>query len=298
MIARARESRARLDVIIPAREEPAAGLARCLDRLLADSAALDLAVIVVANGPDHAAVAAAADRYDRGFAGALRVVSTVESGKANALNVGDRHRRGGAVVYLDADVVLLPGTLLALAEALQGRSPRFAAPRRRLAPVRSRLTRAYVRVWESLPGVAADVGSGCYGVNAAGRDRWGSFPNLLADDAFVRTRFAADERVIAGPGAVVRMPEGVDLVRAVRRWRTGNAQLRSAVGPSAQVGGGLVRNLTHIAARPALWADLSAFAAVTAAAFLWPAPQGGAWRPGRRSETGGNGEPKPAETAW
>jgi glycosyltransferase involved in cell wall biosynthesis len=283
MIARAKESRARLDVIIPARDEPAAGLARCLDRLLADGAALDLAVIVVANGPAHAAVAAATDRYVRGFAGALRVVTTPVSGKANALNVGDRHRRGGAVVYLDADVVLLPGTLLALADALQGRSPRFAAPRRRLAPARGCLTRAYARVWESLPGVAADVGSGCYGVNAAGRDRWGSFPNLLADDAFVRTRFAADECVIAGPGAVVRMPEGVDLVRAVRRWRTGNAQLRTAAGSSADVGGGLVRNLAHLAARPGLWADLSAFAAITAAALLAPAPQDGAWRPARRS---------------
>jgi hypothetical protein len=159
------------------------------------------------------------------------------------------------------------------------------------------LTRAYARVWESLPGVAEDVGSGCYGVSAAGRDRWGVFPNLLADDAYVRTRFAAEERVVSGPGALVCMPEGVDLVRAVRRWRTGNAQLRSAMGSSADVGVGLVRNLAHIAARPGLWADLSAFTAITAAALLCPAPQGGAWRPSRRADPAGDGEPEPpAET--
>jgi glycosyltransferase involved in cell wall biosynthesis len=272
----------KLDVVVPAREEPFSTLSECLEGLLADRSSVDLQVVVAANGPGYGQTAAAARRFEAAFEGALRVVEVPEAGKARALAAGERAARGAAIAYLDADVVLLPGTLASMAAALAGDAPCFAAPRRFLLPPRSWITRAYTRVWEDLPAVGPDVGAGCYGVNRAGRGRWAIFPNLLADDAFVRTRFAEHERVVCGEGgALVRMPEGLALVRAVRRWRSGNQQLRAMLGVSADLRGGALRSFLQLVRQPRLWADLPVFILVTAAGRVWPPPRDNAWRTDR-----------------
>jgi glycosyltransferase involved in cell wall biosynthesis len=271
-----------LDVVIPARSEHAGSLAKCLGALLRERSTLDLRIVVVANGPDRAATAVAARKLLPSFGEALEVLETSELGKTSALNVGEQGWRGGPIVYLDADIVLAAGTLSGLAASLGGELPCFAAPRRIVVPSRNWMTRAYTRLWERLPAVTADVGAGCYGVNASGRARWDLFPEVLADDAYVRTRFAASERVISNfGGAVVAMPEGMDLVRTVRRWRSGNQQLRALKGPSADLRGGLFNNLAFLCRHPDLWPDLPAFAAITMAARFWRGPRSNNWSPAR-----------------
>ncbi|MCP2269101.1 glycosyltransferase [Actinokineospora diospyrosa] len=235
-----------IDVVVPARDEGAL-VGACVRSALVGSADLDVRVVVVANGCSD-------DTAERAREAGAVVVETAGEGKAAALNVGLGHCREGAVVFLDADTVLTPGTLGAMAAALDVPRPRLVGPRPLLVEPDGWLARGFAAVWTRLPGVADDVvGAGCYAVNAAGRDLVPAFPDVVADDAWARTRFA--ERVVAGTFLFV-LPRGRELVDVVRRWRDGNAALPES--PSAST----ARNLTFIARRPRLWPRLPAFLAV------------------------------------
>ncbi|WP_293351401.1 glycosyltransferase [Phenylobacterium sp.] len=280
-----------LDIIIPARGEGAT-LEACLDSIADDAGGLDLLVVVIVNGPDRGATLEAAARGHRRLDSAgvpVRIIEASSAGKASALNRGDAERRGCAAVYLDADVTLLPGTLTSLAGTLSGSAAVLAAPPLRLAPSRSPITRAFARVWSSLPAVAGDVvGAGCYGVSAAGRERWRDFPDLVADDAFVRSCFLkAERRLTDSGGFVVTFPDGARLIRTVSRWHAGNRQLRllppGRGGERRDPGAGPWRNLAHVVRRVDVWPNLPAYLYVRAAAALVAyRGSGSAWAPVRQ----------------
>jgi hypothetical protein len=42
------------------------------------------------------------------------------------------------------------------------------------------------------------IGVGSYGLSASGRSRFAEFPDVIADDGFVRLQFRAGERVSVG----------------------------------------------------------------------------------------------------
>lgn len=255
-----------LDVVVPAHNEQSL-VGACLRALLSDADGLDLRVVVVANGcTDDTAGAVrtvvAAARAARPQV-QLLLVETRTAGKAAALNLADRYRRGCAVVYLDADMVITPGSLSALAAALVATAePRMVMPRPLLVRPRDRLGRHFAAVWSRLPAVAGQViGGGCYAVNPAGRARWSAMPRLWADDAFVRSRFAAGERqVIETAGMLLPLPQGRELVRVLSRWRRGNAALADSPGA------GTAANLATVLARPSLWPFLPGFLLVSLAA--------------------------------
>ncbi|GLZ41370.1 glycosyltransferase [Actinokineospora sp. NBRC 105648] len=242
-----------IDVVVPARDEGAL-IGACLRSVSAPG----VRVVVVADGCSD-------DTAERAAEAGAEVVETAARGKAAALNTGlSRCRDGAAVVFLDADTVLTPGTTEALARVLDTPRPLLAAPRPLLVRPTGRLGRDFAAVWTRLPGVEGDViGAGCYAVSAAGRERWSEFPPIVADDAFVRTLFAPDERVVVREGAfLLVLPEGRELVDVVRRWRSGNAALETS--PSVDRTG----NLRVVARRPGLWPHLPGFAAVLAAGKL------------------------------
>ncbi|MEV4314469.1 glycosyltransferase family 2 protein [Actinocrispum sp. NPDC049592] len=233
-----------IDVVIPAHNEETL-IRACIWSALGPG----VQVIVVADGCTDDTVEAAS-------LPGVTVISLPRSGKAAALNAAEPYRRGCPVVYLDADTVLTPGSLQAIASALDTPSPRLAGPAPLLVRPRSRLTRSFAKVWSALPAVAGQViGGGCYAVNAAGRARWDKFPDVVADDAFVRGQFSPHEQALAGSFLLV-LPEGRELISVVRRWRSGNAALPSS--PSA----GLRKNLAFVARKPSLWPHLPAFATV------------------------------------
>ncbi len=217
-----------LSVIIPAHEE-AAYLGACLAALLASDGALpEVEVIVVANGCTDAtadiargAVPAAARRGWR-----LQVIELARGGKPGALNAGDAAARRGARVYLDADVTVSPPLLAALAAVLETDAPVYASGRPRIT-ARGAAARRYARFWARLPFVAEGVpGFGLFAVNAAGRARWGAFPDIISDDTFARLHFAPSER--RGVGARYDWPliEGIaPLVRVRRRQDRGVAEI-------------------------------------------------------------------------
>ncbi|GAA2692847.1 glycosyltransferase [Actinoplanes palleronii] len=250
--------RGRVDVVVPAHDEEAL-VGACLAAVVADSRGLDVRVVVVANG---CADATAEIARSAGPGVDLVVLELPVAGKPAALNAANEHLRGGPVVYLDADTVITPGTLRALLAVLEtAGGPVMAGPRPVLVRPGDRVGRGFAEVWSRLPSVHGDVfGGGCYAVNAAGRGRWGDFPAVVADDAFVRSRFARDERVVVdGGGFLLVLPGGAELSRVLARWRRGNAELarwRRGNGERQERGRS---NARAVLAAPELWRHVPAF---------------------------------------
>ncbi|WP_158647147.1 glycosyltransferase family A protein [Actinoplanes sp. ATCC 53533] len=258
-----------IDVVVPAHNEQAL-LGRCLGAVVGDARGLDVRVIVVANGCDDSTVDIARAAGDDAAANAdveLVVVELAVASKPAALNAANDHLRGGPVVYLDADTVLTPGTLGALLAAMAAAGgPVMVGPRPILVRPGDRLGRGFAAVWSRLPSVRGDViGGGCYAVNAQGRQRWSVFPDVIADDAYVRSLFTGNERtVVDGGGFLLVLPAGPELSRVLARWRQGNAELGESASPAA----GGHRNARAVLAAPELWRHVPAFLWVQGASRL------------------------------
>lgn len=216
-------------IILPASNE--AGLiGTCLSAVLASEWQLTrpVQVVVVANGCTDNTAARARDFADqfaaRGWR--LQVLELAEGGKLNALNHGDDVALGQARLYLDADVTVSPKLLQQVAEALDVAAPRYASGAVQIT-AQGWVLRSYARIWRQVPFMAQGVpGCGVFAVNAAGRARWGRFPDIISDDTYVRLCFTPNERV--GVRAPYDWPiaEGfVRLVRVRRRQDQGVAEI-------------------------------------------------------------------------
>jgi len=213
----------RATVIVPASNE-AGYIGPCLAALLATPGTLAFETLVVANGCHDATVAEAraaarTGREDR----PVRIFETPQGGKARALQLGDEAARAPVRIYLDADVRVGSGLVPALVAALDAPGPRYASGRPQISPARRAVTRAYARFWRRLPLFTTGVpGFGLFAVNAAGRARWGAWPDIISDDTFARLNFAPHERVMVEQGYEWPMIEGLGgLIRVRRRQDRG-----------------------------------------------------------------------------
>lgn len=243
----------RMSIVIPAHDEGPL-LRRSLEKMLDGAQPGEFEVIVVANGcSDDTAEQA------RSIPG-VTVVEIAEGSKIAALNKGDETARVFPRAYIDADVALSVSALRAMAEALESTSsPRAAAPVLVVDASHSSLpVRCHARIWEaSAYRARGHVGSGVYAVNSAGRDRWGAFPDVIADDRFVQLRFSPDERMtLAGETFTVHAPRTMRaLVRRGVRIELGNRQLPHT--GTEQNRRGL---LARVARSPRLWLSFPFYA--------------------------------------
>ena len=132
-----------VSVIIPAHNE-AGYLGRTLEALFAsDIAGLDAQAIVVANGctDDTVAIAQGHEAQARAAGWRFTVVDSAEGGKPHALDLGEAEATGRVLVYLDADVLLTPGVIGALARALDTDTPLYGGA----TPIISRSPSAVTR---------------------------------------------------------------------------------------------------------------------------------------------------------
>lgn len=218
-----------LSVIIPAANEEAL-IGRCLTALFA-SAPVGVAVeaVVVANGcrDRTAQVAEAMTGQARAAGWQLTVRDLAQGGKPGALNVGDATARGTMLAYLDADVLVRPELMAAMVRVLARDAPVYVSGTPVIPRADSAVTRAYARFWQRLPFAQDNApGYGLFAVNAAGRARWGAFPQIISDDTFVRLQFLPGERVQVQPGYEWPMAEGARaLVRVRRRQDAGVAEI-------------------------------------------------------------------------
>ena len=209
-----------LSVVVPAHDE-ARTLGRTLAALTAAAGGESPEVVVVANGcsDDTAEVARAAG---------ARVVELGQASKAAALRAGDEAATAFPRVYLDADIVLTPGTLGHLAERLRRGDVHAASPRIRFDLRGSSWpVRAFYRAYAELPYVRSGlVGLGVYGMSEAGRARFGHFPDVTSDDLFVQRLFAEHERGTSDGEFVVAAPRDLrNLLKVRTRTASGNAEL-------------------------------------------------------------------------
>ncbi|MGR3761990.1 glycosyltransferase family 2 protein [Roseobacteraceae bacterium NS-SX3] len=218
----------RVSVLIPAHNE-AAYISGCLGAVFASAplpGGAEREVLVLANGcSDDTAARARAVPVPDGWT--LRVIELPEGGKLKALNAGDAAARGEVLIYLDADVAVEPGLIAQIAAALDTAAPRYASGTPEVAPARSGITRAYRRLWVRLPFVTEGVpGFGVFAVTRAGRQRWGAWPDIIADDTFARLQFSPDERVQVPARYRWPLVEGFrNLVRVRRRQNAGVAEI-------------------------------------------------------------------------
>lgn len=261
-----------LSIVIPASNEEAR-IGGCLAALLAQRGLPGeavLEVVVVANGCRDATVRVARDAAEafaaRGWP--LIVLDRPEGGKIAALNAGDRQASAGARLYLDADVVCAPDLIAKLLEVLAEPGPVYAGARLVVAPARSPVSRFYGRFWTRLPFNTRGVtGAGLFAVNAEGRARWDAFPPIIADDAYVRSLFAPEERRRIEADYLWPLSEGFrDLVRVRRRQDAGVRELAALLPPGADPRPdrpGRAELLRLAAADPAGFATYAAVAAAT-----------------------------------
>ncbi|MEO0587195.1 MAG: glycosyltransferase family 2 protein [Planctomycetota bacterium] len=252
-----------ISVVIPAHNEEAV-IGRCLSALLSGDGALtaaDAEVIVACNGCTDRTAEVAAD-----FGGPVRVVEASRASKVAALNAGDEAAQGAVRVYLDADVVVSGAAVREVVGVLGESGVEAAAPLLAVDTSRSSwAVRAFYRVWMALPYFAAGgmIGSGFYAVSEAGRARFDRFPDLIADDGFVRSLFSAQERrTVRSSTFQITAPATLSGVIQIKtRARFGNAELRLR-RPGTAVGGenGAGDLLRLMLRRPWWIADIAVYA--------------------------------------
>ena len=217
-----------LSIIIPASNEEAF-IGNCLASLLAsDSVACPVEIVVVANGCTDATAEVARGHVQQAQARGWRmqVLDLPQGGKLRALNAGDAAAQGPWRAYLDADVTVSPALVGQLCRALDGPKARHVSGTLRIT-AQGMISKAYAATYRQVPFMAKGVpGCGLFAVNAAGRVRWGQFPDIISDDTYVRLLFRPEERVAVPATYDWPIVEGfAALVRVRRRQDRGVRQV-------------------------------------------------------------------------
>lgn len=212
------------DIIVPAHNEENV-IERCLGSLLSSAEPDDVQVWVVANAcTDN--TAKLARRFGRG----VNVIETDVPSKTHALNLGDSAASRFPRFYIDADVIFTTEGLHCLSLALKEPSILAVSPAVDFDYTHRPWTvRAYYEVWRRLPYNHTGIGgAGVYALSAVGRQRFGTFPDITGDDAFVRMHFAPHERkTVNACKSIVSPPTTLKSVVDIKtRSHFGNVELR------------------------------------------------------------------------
>lgn len=215
----------RASIVVPAHNEGLV-IARCLETIAWSSEPGEWEVVVVANGCDDDTAEIA-----RSALPTARVIELPRASKVEALNTGDRVVDTFPRVYLDADVVVDAGALRSVVDALRDGSSHCAAPRMVVElSDRPWYVRAFYQAFMDLPYVREGlVGNGFYALSEKGRARFDGFPDITADDLFVRNLFEDHERVVVEDRYFCMFPPRTwsGLVAIRRRVYRGNAEYQT-----------------------------------------------------------------------
>jgi hypothetical protein len=105
--------------------------------------------------------------------------------------------------------------------------------------------------------------TGVYALSEAGRHRFGEFPSIVGDDAFVRRQFSENERIgVPGALSVVTPPSHFwGLVRIKTRSHLGNYELARR-HPELSAGRRHGHGLLKLASDPRQWLAISVYVLV------------------------------------
>jgi glycosyltransferase involved in cell wall biosynthesis len=239
-------------VIVPAHNEESV-IRRCLDAITVGSDPGELEVIVVCNGCTDSTAAIVAS-----YGPPVRLVEIDIASKSEALNFGDRVAHGFPRFFVDADVVIPLRAIRETANVLVRGEALAAAPRFEADCTKSSLAvRMFYRAWMSLPYFDDGmIGSGVYAVSVAGRARFKQFPDIIADDGYLRLLFKPGERrTIATCKFTVTPPRTLDGVIHIKtRARAGLYELREKFpGLLVNETGNAASSLLRMLSKPHLW---------------------------------------------
>lgn len=190
-------------IIIPAHNEEHV-IAESLAPLLSGVDSQCLEVIVVCNGCNDKTA-----EIVRKASKKIICLETAVPSKTNALNMGDRVASGYPRFYLDADVLLPLRSIVEISNSLIENKWLAASPVMKMSyRGASWIVRSYYEVWQKLPYVKEGmIGTGVYALSREGRSRFGQFPDILADDGYIRALFNENERVsVRESCSIVRAP--------------------------------------------------------------------------------------------
>jgi glycosyltransferase involved in cell wall biosynthesis len=250
-----------ISIVVPAHNESSV-LARTLSQWVTNPTNDEIGVVVVCNGctDDTANVA-------RRFAPTVRVVELETASKTLALNLGDQLSIGFPRIYVDADVVITADAIRLLSRRLDQGDLLAVAPRADIDLTGcSWLVRKYYGIRALLPSSHEGIGgSGVYALSEAGRGRFGQFPDVTADDTYVRLLFRPEERsTLTSVRSTVFPPRSIgQLVRVRSRAYAGTVEIATRF-PELRANRAATNNqaLIRLFASPRVWAGLLVYCAV------------------------------------
>jgi len=213
-----------ISIIIPAHNEEHV-IQHCLSGLLDGIESGEFEVIVVCNACSDRTAAVVLELSDK-----ITCIEVDKASKTHALNIGDDIAQHFPRVYMDADVRMTSPDLTTMARALADGPLMAASPCMKMDMAHATwLVRAYYEIWGALPYCRAGmIGVGVYALSEEGRARFNEFPDIVADDGYIRLLFSSDERgVVPGAISVVRAPYNLcGLLKIKTRSRLGGYELR------------------------------------------------------------------------
>ncbi|WP_027577861.1 glycosyltransferase [Bradyrhizobium sp. Ai1a-2] len=247
-----------ISIVVPAHNESAV-IARTLRPWVEGPGSEDISVVVVCNGctDDTAGVA-------RRFGSPVRVIESEIASKTHALNLGDQNSDSFPRIYIDADILISLDAIRALARRLERGDVLAVAPTPEIdLSGCSWMVRQYFSVRSRLPSAGQGIGgSGVYALSEAGRRRFTQFPDVIADDTYVRIQFKPEEReTLTSVKSTVFPARTIRQLIAVRsRAHAGTFELaRRFPELSANKGKTNNRTLIGLLKDPRLWPGLAIY---------------------------------------
>lgn len=209
--------------IVPAHNE-ATVIRRCLDSLISQEG-LD-SIIVACNGCTDDTVKIVSEEYPD-----VLCLDITTPSKVGALNEAEKHIVSWPVFYVDADVSFSSMAVRRVVEGMKDRGLLLASPEPDIDVSKSSwLVRRFYDAWLRLPYIKEGVVATCtFVISQEGRKRFTEFPDVIADDGYVRSHFYAHELGNI-PGATVHVtaPKTVaSLIKIKSRARLGNVELKA-----------------------------------------------------------------------
>jgi glycosyltransferase involved in cell wall biosynthesis len=212
-----------ISIVVPTCNERSV-IARTLETMTNGANSSELDVIVVCNGctDDTATIA-------RSFGRPVRVIETELPSKPQALNLGDQAAESFPRLYIDADVMITIDTIRKLAKRLDFGDVLAVAPTPKIDLAGcSWPVRAFIDIRSRLPSAKEGIGgSGVYALSEAGHRRIREFPEVTADDGYVRIQFRPEEReTLSAASSTVFAPATIkDLIATKTRAHYGSFEL-------------------------------------------------------------------------
>ena len=216
-------------VIIPAYNEESL-IGECLDSVIANKETFkgDLEIIVIANACTDSTTEIVR-KYD-----GIKLVETEIPGKPNALNLSDGVANFFPRIYIDADLTISDNLVSEIFETLSAEKIKLASSSLKLNSngVRNRLVKDYFNVWldnVNLRNMTAETSrfGGVYALSEEGRRRFDKFPNVLAEDSYIKNLFSVDERKVNNNCFYYMKPSKTTMqaINQRMRWCASNLQL-------------------------------------------------------------------------